>query len=102
MSKSDCWKPPEKQCMVDLTLTGVCVHKPCHQMLNIHYLFHILHSLKISLFLKSEFLVLKYLLITLNRLLVISKILYLKYILELSIAVIVMNIFLNLLHRIYR
>lgn len=47
-------------------------------MLNIHNLFHALHLLKISLFLMSEFLVLSYLLITQNRLLVISKILYIS------------------------
>lgn len=66
--------------MIDLTLIGVCVHKPCQQMLNINNLFHALHPLKISLFLKPEFLVLKYLIITQNRLLVISKILDLIYI----------------------
>lgn len=71
-------------------------------MLNINHLFHALHPLKISLFLKSEFLVLKYLIITQNRLLVISKILDLIYILEWSIAGIVMNVFLNLFHRVYR
>lgn len=62
-------------------------------MLNIHLLFHALYPLKISLFKKSKFLVLEYLLVTQNGMLVIAEILDLSDILELSIAGIVMNIF---------
>lgn len=68
-------------------------------MLNIHLLFHALYPLKISLFKKSKFLVLEYLLVTQNGMLVIAEILDLSYILELTIAGIVMNIFFNLFHR---